>query len=94
MIDGRTFVSLPQVRGATARDEELSDLYFAYGADMNLQQIRSRCGRPAVVGAARLEDQRMSFYGHTEIWDVPMRPGSDLGEAAGISCAECPSGAA
>jgi len=204
MIDGRTFVSLPQVRSATARDEELSDLYFAYGSNMNLQQIRSRCSRPTVVAVARLADHRMSFYGHSEIWDgavetvepapgeevrgvlfrlssldwerldlwqdarldgggqyfhlpvtvtdlvgkahrvrlykkdvqgaprvpsqeyleyiargatenglpssyveallqqnahkasysVPMRPGSDLGKAAGISCAECPSGAA
>lgn len=44
-------------------------LYFAYGSDMNLKQIRSRCVSPEIVAAALLENHRISFFGHSYIWD-------------------------
>jgi hypothetical protein len=72
MIDGCTFVTIPQVRDIVGRDEKVSDWYFAYGANMNLAQIRSRCSRPVVVAVARLADHRLAFYGHTETWDGAM----------------------
>jgi cation transport regulator ChaC len=72
MIDESTFVSIPLGRNATAPAEKLSDWYFAYGSNMNLAQIRSRCSRPVVVAIARLADHRLTFYGHTETWDGAM----------------------
>jgi hypothetical protein len=39
---------------------------------MNLEQIRSRCSRPAIVAVASLADHRLAFYGHTETWDGAM----------------------
>ena len=72
MIAGSRFVSIPLVRNVAVRNEKLSDPYFAYGSNMNLEQIRSRCSRPAAVAVARLADHRLAFYGHTETWDGAM----------------------
>jgi len=58
-------------------------LHFAYGADMNPQQIADRCSRAKAVAVARLPDHALSFHGHSETWDggeeamVP-KPGHDL----------------
>ena len=72
MIDGNTFVSIPLVKNAPGLDEKMSDWYFAYGSNMNLQQIRSRCSRPVALAVARLANHRLAFYGHTNIWDGAM----------------------
>ncbi len=43
---------------------------FAYGSNMNPAQLRARCSTlPRVVAVARLSDHRLSFHGHTRIWD-------------------------
>jgi len=72
MIDGSTLITIPKVQNATDAGEESSDWYFAYGSNMNLRQIGSRCSRPVAVGVARLPDHRVSFYGHSETWDGAM----------------------
>ena len=36
-------------------------LYFAYGSNMNLDQMDFRCPKAAVVGNVRLEDYRLTF---------------------------------
>nr|WP_320133485.1 gamma-glutamylcyclotransferase family protein [uncultured Holophaga sp.] len=51
---------------------ELSDLYFAYGPDMDPKVLKARGGRPEAVGLARLQDYRLDFFGHTSIWDSGM----------------------
>jgi hypothetical protein len=47
----------------------MSDLYFAYGSNMNLEQIQARCSRPKAVSPACLADYKLAFYGYTEAWD-------------------------
>ena len=81
-MSGSTFVTIPTQRGE-APQEETRDYYFAYGSNMNLEQIRSRCGRPVVVSVARLPEHRLSFYGYAETWDGAMEtvepaPGSEV----------------
>jgi len=83
MIDGSTLISIPQFQRAAAPDENLRDWYFAYGSNMNLRQIGSRCSRPLAVGVARLADHRLSFYGHSETGDgaietVEPSPGDEV----------------
>jgi hypothetical protein len=73
--------NIEQVRNAARPGEK--DLYFAYGSNMSLEQIRSRCSRPVVVAAARLADHRLGFYGHSETWDSAMEtvepaPGAEV----------------
>jgi hypothetical protein len=46
-----------------------NNLFFAYGANMNLAQIKQRCSHPVRVSAAYLQDYRIGFYGHSEKWD-------------------------
>jgi hypothetical protein len=43
--------------------------YFAYGSDMNREQIRSRCADPKAVAVARLPNSRIAFYGYSTVWD-------------------------
>ena len=57
---------------AIAGDSDLSDLYFAYGPDMDPRVLRARGGRGEAVAIARLADYRLAFFGHTEIWDSGM----------------------
>lgn len=58
-------------------------LHFAYGADMNPEQIAARCAGAKAVAVARLADTTLSFHGHSQVWDggeeaaVP-QPGRDL----------------
>jgi gamma-glutamylcyclotransferase (GGCT)/AIG2-like uncharacterized protein YtfP len=47
----------------------LVDLYFAYGADMDLPTIRARAGGAEFVSAARLRGYRLAFFGHNPVWD-------------------------
>ncbi len=83
MTDQSTFVSISQVRKSAGRAEKVSDWYFAYGSNMNQEQIRSRCCRPVAVTVARLADYRLEFYGYSETWDgaletVEPMPGDEV----------------
>ncbi len=58
-------------------------LHFAYGANMNPDQINARCSRPKVVGAACLTDYSLAFFEHSRVWDGGMEtvvpdPGHEL----------------
>jgi len=44
-------------------------LYFAYGSDMHPEQIEKRCITPEFVAVAKLENHRVSFFGHSYVWD-------------------------
>jgi hypothetical protein len=41
---------------------------FAYGSDLNSQQIQKRCIAPETVCVARLEGHRLSFHGENLFW--------------------------
>lgn len=79
MSDGDSFVSIGQLSNGSAnpKDEralenlkgQLKGWYFAYGSNMNPTQIHFRCSQPRVIGAARLADYRLKFYGYSSIWD-------------------------
>jgi len=43
--------------------------FFAYGANMNPQQMHQRCRDFKVVTIARLPCYRIGFFGHSKIWD-------------------------
>lgn len=47
----------------------LTDLYFAYGSDMDAPTLRERVGEIEVVSPARLVGFRLLFSGHDPIWD-------------------------
>jgi gamma-glutamylcyclotransferase len=58
-------------------------LYFAYGSNMNADQMASRCDNARIAGIARLADHAVSFHGHSERWDggeetVAAKPGEDV----------------
>ena len=46
-----------------------TQLYFAYGANINLEQMRAKCAKPRVLGIARLKGHKLEFYGHSAVWD-------------------------
>lgn len=59
------------------------NLFFAYGANMALTQIKQRCSHPVYVASAFLAGYRIGFYGHSTEWDGAMetavkQPGSRL----------------
>jgi hypothetical protein len=56
-------------RFCTVVNVDLTDLYFAYGGDMDLGTLRSRAGDAAVFSPARLVGYRLAFFGHDPIWD-------------------------
>jgi gamma-glutamylcyclotransferase (GGCT)/AIG2-like uncharacterized protein YtfP len=43
-------------------------LYFAYGSNLDPEQMRSRCPDAIVVGLAALRDHRLSFPRNSEAW--------------------------
>jgi hypothetical protein len=43
--------------------------YFAYGSDMNKEQIHARCADPKAVAMAKLPNFQLAFYGHSPVWD-------------------------
>jgi gamma-glutamylcyclotransferase (GGCT)/AIG2-like uncharacterized protein YtfP len=51
---------------------ELTDLLFAYGAEMNRETLRARCGGGEMISAAFLSGCRIAFFGHDPIWDSGM----------------------
>jgi hypothetical protein len=58
-------------------------LYFAYGSNMNPEQIGARCHEPRVLGLARLSNHKLAFFGNSKRWDgaeetIVQAPGSEL----------------
>jgi hypothetical protein len=58
-------------------------LHFAYGSNLNVEQVQARCHQASVVTVARLADYKLAFYGHSKQWDggeatLMPRPGEDL----------------
>lgn len=43
--------------------------YFIYGSNMHPEQIARRCGSPERIGVARVAGHRLTFSGHTTVWD-------------------------
>ena len=46
--------------------------YFAYGSNMNEEQILARCANPKVVAVAKLPHHRVAFFGYSKAWDGAM----------------------
>lgn len=44
-------------------------LYFAYGGNMNPEQLRARCPGAEVVAIACFPDHKIGFFGHSKVWD-------------------------
>jgi len=58
-------------------------LFFAYGSNMNPEQIFSRCHKPDACTVACLQGYRLSFFGDSRRWDggeatVTPTPGEDV----------------
>jgi len=52
------------------KQSSLSDLpYFAYGSNMNREQMHQRCPNHKLMGIARLPDHRMIFPRTSQRWD-------------------------
>jgi gamma-glutamylcyclotransferase (GGCT)/AIG2-like uncharacterized protein YtfP len=62
----------------TRRMTRSSVLYFAYGSNLDPEQMRSRCPGHRTVGLARLPDHRLTFPLYSETWQ---------GGAAGLALA-------
>lgn len=43
-------------------------LYFAFGSNMNLGQMRRRCPSARLLGPATLADYRLAFVGSSRLW--------------------------
>lgn len=69
MIDGRNTIRISSLQANASPSPANSDWFFAYGSNMNLEQIRSRCSRSPVVATARLMNYRLDFFGYSETWD-------------------------
>lgn len=50
----------------------MTHLYFAYGSNLDLQQMRERCPLSRFAGAAVLENHRLSFGGFSARWGGPV----------------------
>ena len=44
-------------------------LYFAYGSNLDAEQMADRCPAAQAFGAARLPDRRLVFAGYSTSWD-------------------------
>jgi len=45
------------------------EVYFAYGSNLDAEQMRSRCPSAVCSGLARLPDHRLAFAGRSRLWD-------------------------
>jgi hypothetical protein len=57
--------------------------YFAYGSNMNQEQISARCSKPKAVAIAKLPSHKLAFFGYSVTWDgaeetVVPAPGHDV----------------
>ena len=64
---------------ATAKESALQGdpaagkiVYFAYGSNMNPEQVRQRCTGATVLGPARLPNHALGFFGINRRWDGGM----------------------
>ncbi|SFM30058.1 gamma-glutamylcyclotransferase family protein [Pelosinus propionicus] len=46
-----------------------SRLYFAYGSNLDFENMNQKCTKPLVLGIARLEGHRIGFFENSVIWD-------------------------
>ena len=55
-------------------------LYFAYGSNMNLDQMAFRCPDAEVVGVVRVDDYRLTFCGssYAGVATILPQPGSHV----------------
>ena len=66
------------------QDGESAELYnFAYGSNMNSEQVRARCTNAKLVAVAKLPDHQLGFFGYSAVWDgaeesVVPAPGQDV----------------
>ena len=52
------------------QDGAAAELYnFAYGSNMNSEQVRARCTNAKLVAVAKLPDHQLAFYGNSPVWD-------------------------
>ncbi len=57
--------------------------YFAYGSNMNKEQMLARGAKPKVVGVAKLPGHQLAFFDYSAVWDgaeetVVPAPGHDV----------------
>lgn len=53
----------------TAFDEKQSKLYyFAYGSNMNKEQILARGVQHKVIAVAKLSNYQLAFFGYSKVW--------------------------
>lgn len=45
------------------------EFYFAFGSNLNVEQMRARCPTSIVVSTARLDDWRLAFAGSSSLWE-------------------------
>jgi gamma-glutamylcyclotransferase len=52
------------------QDGASAELYnFAYGSNLNSEQVRARCTNAKLVAVAKLADHQLGFFGYSPIWD-------------------------
>jgi gamma-glutamylcyclotransferase (GGCT)/AIG2-like uncharacterized protein YtfP len=44
-------------------------LYFAYGLNLNLAEMKRKCPKAEALGIAKLPGHQLNFYGHSAAWD-------------------------
>lgn len=47
-------------------------LYFSYGFNMNLTEMRKKCPKAKVVGVGCVAGYRLAFFEHSVVWDSAM----------------------
>jgi gamma-glutamylcyclotransferase (GGCT)/AIG2-like uncharacterized protein YtfP len=57
------------VTGQPASFDQIDNLLFVYGSNMNPLQLARRCHAARVLGPARLDHFKLSFYGRMDAWD-------------------------
>jgi gamma-glutamylcyclotransferase len=52
------------------QDGASAELYnFAYGSNLNSEQVRARCTNAKLVAVAKLAAHQLGFFGYSPIWD-------------------------
>lgn len=60
----------PSVADCIEFKRKPGELYhFAYGSNMNKEQIHKRCSNPRAIAVAKLAHHRVAFFGYSKIWD-------------------------
>ncbi len=82
MAEGRKAFS--GVSELVLKDGASEDLYhFAYGSNMNSEQLQARCADAKLIAVAKLADHQLGFHGYTPEWDgaeetVSEAPGKEV----------------